>query len=366
MAEDERLLYLLLNRVPFLRPKERLDLAGMVGTLERVLRLSQAELEVLLDRRIRSSRWNPGELLRQAEADRKYLTATGIGCTFYPDSSYPRLLHKIVDAPLVLYHRGKLPDFTRPTIAVVGTRRPTGRGRRAAYELGGGLARLGAITVSGLARGLDSEAHRGSLDAGGTTVAVLGNGIDFVFPRSSAGLGRRILQNGGAIVSEYPPGTPPAAYQFPARNRIINGLCRVVVVVEAPERSGALITAAFALDEGREVCVHRDGILGPVGRGARRLAEDGATVIGRAEDLAAGWGWRVLAECCREAAEEGVERELSSAAERRCRRAEGTPQVPGRGDARSAGLAREGQAGAGAAGGVQKPEASCRAASRPC
>ena len=203
------------------------------------------------------------------------MTEAGIGCTFYRGPGYPAALAEITDPPLVLYHRGRLPEAEAPWVAVVGTRHPTGAARRAACELGGGLARLGAVTVSGLALGVDSAAHRGSVEAGGVTLAVLGNGIDRVYPRSSEALARRILLAGGALLSEYPPGTLPLAHQFPARNRIISGMCRTVVVVEAPERSGALITADFALQEGRELFVHADGLrrggrAGDAGAGRRR------------------------------------------------------------------------------------------------
>ncbi len=130
--------------------------------------------------------------------------------------------------------------------------------------------------MSGLARGIDREAHEGCVEAGGRSVAVLGNGIDLVYPASSRPTAMALLARGGAILSEYPPGVPPLQYHFPARNRIISGLCRAVVVVQAPERSGALITAEYALDQGRDLWVHAAGLQGSAGAGTRRLADSGA------------------------------------------------------------------------------------------
>ena len=228
-----------------------------------------------------------------AEADQKHLTRGRFNCTFYTGKNYPPQLKQIYDPPLVLYYRGVLPDHTRPLVAVVGTRRPTGGARTAAYALGFDLAGLGIATVSGLARGIDSEAHRGSLDAGELTCAVLGNGIDTIFPKESYPVARRILSRGGLIVSEYSPGILPLAYNFPARNRIISGLARAVVVVQAPARSGALITAEYALEQGRDLFVHRTGLTGAAGRGTQRLSEEGAPVIDGAAEITADWGWKI-------------------------------------------------------------------------
>jgi len=158
--------------------------------------------------------------------------------------SYPPLLHELSDPPLLLYYRGVLPD-RKPMVAVVGTRNPSGSGRTQAYRLGFELGTAGIPVVSGLARGIDSMAHRGNLEGKGKTVAVLGNGLDSVYPVSNRGLALRVLDTGGCLVSEYPPGVPPYKWHFPARNRIIAVLGRATIVVEAPEHSGALITASL-------------------------------------------------------------------------------------------------------------------------
>ena len=199
------------------------------------------------------------------------------------------MLREIHDPPGVLFWRGarRLPASAAP-VAVVGTRQPTGAGRCAAFRFCFDLALKGTPTVSGLARGVDLEAHRGSLagwrEDGCATVAVLGCGIDRIYPYSSRPLAREVLRQGW-LVSEFPPGTAPYAHHFPLRNRIIAGLSRGVLVVEAPARSGALITACCAADEGREVAVAAAALGGPRGAGSRELAESGAVSVARAEQL---------------------------------------------------------------------------------
>jgi len=162
-------------------------------------------------------------------------------------------------------------------------------GAQRAFKLGRELGEAGIPVVSGLALGIDSMAHRGNIEGKAATVAVLGSGVDMIFPASNRDLARRILETGGAVVSEYPPGTVPAKWNFPARNRIISALARGVVIVEAPEKSGALITAQFALDQDRDLWVDSYGVKSPNGAGTARLVEDGAPVISSAEDILAEW-----------------------------------------------------------------------------
>jgi DNA processing protein len=172
----------------------------------------------------------------------------------------------------MLYYRGILPDPEKPLAAIVGTRKPSGAGSRAAYDFGKALGTAGIPVVSGLALGIDALAHRGNLEGGGPTAAVLGSSPDQIYPASNRPLARRIVEGGGVILSEYPPGTGPFKWNFPARNRIIAGLARGTLIVEAPEKSGALITAAFALELGRDLWVARAGTASPRGAGNRRLA----------------------------------------------------------------------------------------------
>jgi DNA processing protein len=203
------------------------------------------------------------------------------------DVSYPALLAAIPDPPAVLWLRGDADPgaLGAPAVAVVGARVCSSYGRAVARTLGRDLAAAGLTVVSGLARGIDAEAHRGALDGGGVTVAVLGCGIDRDYPAGHAELARRICDTGGLIVSEYEPGVEPAPWRFPARNRIIAGLCAATVVVEARERSGALITADFALEDGREVMAVPGEITSALSAGTNALLRLGATPVTGSGDV---------------------------------------------------------------------------------
>ena len=201
------------------------------------------------------------------------------------DAGYPNRLRNIYDPPCLLYVRGRLPAFDdEASIAVVGTRDCTPYGISSAEKLGYGLAAGGAVVVSGLARGVDSAALRGALRAGGTVTAVLGNGLDVVYPPENRYLYEDVAA-AGALVSEYPPGTSPEARHFPVRNRIMSGLCVATLVVEAPARSGALITAGTALEQGRDVFAVPGPIDAPASVGCNRLIRDGAGLVTDAWDI---------------------------------------------------------------------------------
>lgn len=291
--ECNLLLALAVHCIPFLKPAEELALVRSVSGPDDLLRMRKADLERTIGRRVRSDRYSPVAALEEAEAIRKGLTAGRFACTFYWDRSYPPQLREIYDPPLLLYYRGELPDYGTPMIGIVGTRYPSGRGRKAAFRLGHEFGGAGVAVVSGLARGIDGSAHAGTVASGGTTVAVLGNGIDSIYPVSNAGIARDILRTGGCIVSEFAPGTPPLRYNFPFRNRIISGLSRGIVVIEAPARSGALITADYALEHGRDLYVHADGTAGTSGEGCRNLSEAGAPVVTSAAEVLKDWGWEL-------------------------------------------------------------------------
>jgi DNA processing protein len=203
------------------------------------------------------------------------------------EAGYPRLLAEIPDPPARLWVRGEasLELLDRPAVAIVGARACSGYGRTVARSLATECAAVGAVVVSGMARGIDGEAHRGALAGGGTTVAVLGCGIDRDYPAAHAELARTIVAAGGLVVSEYEPGVEPAPWRFPARNRIIAGLARAAVVVEARERSGALITADFALEDGREVLAVPGEITSSLSSGTNALLRLGATPATCAGDV---------------------------------------------------------------------------------
>ena len=202
------------------------------------------------------------------------------------EPGYPALLAEASGAPLLLYVRGIQDALHLPSIAIVGSRNPTDGGKRNAYEFSRYLAACGFCIVSGLATGIDAAAHQGALDAGGMTVAVLGHGMDHVYPARNRELAAAITQR-GALVTEYPPEMPPMAALFPQRNRLISGLCLGTLVVEAARRSGSLITARFAADQGRDVFALPGSIHNPMARGCHRLIADGAKLVETADDILA-------------------------------------------------------------------------------
>ncbi len=222
-------------------------------------------------------------LARSAAEMREMLDGLGVGLLWRGDPDYPPSLDGLPDAPDLLFVRGVLPD--RPAVAVVGTRRCTAYGRALARAYGSALAGAGWTTVSGLARGIDAEAHLGVLEAGGCGVAVLGSGSNVVYPFEHRQLHDRLIAGGGAVVTEYPPGTPPEPWRFPPRNRIIAGLSAVVVVVEAAVKGGALITASAALDLAKVVLAVPGDVGREVSEGCNLLIRDGAVPVLGPDDL---------------------------------------------------------------------------------
>lgn len=219
----------------------------------------------------------------RAERIREACERSGIRIVTVGSSEYPALLAGIPDAPLVLFWLGKRWDGGKG-VAVVGSRAPTAPGKAFTRELAADLAGGGATVVSGMARGIDTAAHEGAIEGSGMTIAVLGCGADVVYPPESRRLRDRIAEQ-GAIVSEYAPGTGPLAWRFPARNRIVSGMTRATVVAEAPERSGALITARLALEQGREVLAVPGSPFFPHTAGSNRLLLDGAAPVTCAGDV---------------------------------------------------------------------------------
>jgi len=215
--------------------------------------------------------------------------ALGLNLVTWGGDPYPRLLAQVDDAPPVLFVRGEFAERDELAVAIVGTRRCSPYGTMVAENLAGALARRGFTVVSGLALGVDGAAHRGALRAGGRTIGVMACGLDVDYPREHRDL-KEEISAAGAVISESPLGTPPTRERFPARNRIISGLALGVVVVEAPARSGALITADLALEQGREVFAVPGSVDSPLSRGAHRLIKDGAKLVETAEDVVDGLG----------------------------------------------------------------------------
>ncbi len=206
---------------------------------------------------------------------------------------YPPLLKEIYDPPFILFYRGLLPVSYDRTIGVVGTRYPSGAALSAAFDMGFGFGVNGVRVVSGLALGIDRHSHIGNMAAEMPAIAVLGNGIDEIYPYANRKLAYQMLEDGGVIFSEYGPGVKPAKFTFPQRNRIISGLSSAVVVVQAPRRSGALITADFAMEQGREVYIHDAGLPFPQGTGGLALVEQGAKSVTGPVDVLMDLGWEI-------------------------------------------------------------------------
>ncbi len=222
--------------------------------------------------------------LDQVRMDKYARIKAGVEFVCWLDDNYPAMLREIPDPPLILFYRGDLTLLERPCIAVVGSRKPTAYGRAACGYLVKQLVETGFVIVSGLAYGIDGEAHRTALRSGGGTVAVLGCGIDQVYPASHRSLYQEISTS-GLILSEYQPGTPPLPGLFPERNRIVSGVSLGVLIMEAAERSGSLITADCALEQGREVFAVPGPIFSEVSAGPHNLIKQGAKLVTRCADI---------------------------------------------------------------------------------
>jgi DNA processing protein len=282
-AGGETAFWLAISRVPYIGPARIERLLQTFGSLSAAWSAPQEELRVALEPRSLSelltarSRIDPaGELER--------LSRQGITVVHPGHPSYPRLLAEISGRPSILYVRGELAPADDVSVAIVGTRRATPYGRQAAERIAAELAQAGITVVSGLARGVDAAAHRAALEAGGRTIAVLGSGPDVIYPAEHRRLAEQILES-GAILSELPPGAKPDAQNFPARNRIVSGMTLGTLIIEAPLRSGALITASFAGDQGREVFVIPGSIFAQTAEGTNALLRDGARLVRDGADI---------------------------------------------------------------------------------
>ncbi|NOX25480.1 MAG: DNA-protecting protein DprA [Deltaproteobacteria bacterium] len=221
---------------------------------------------------------------REAEVEQERTREYGVDVISWDNPAYPEALRTIYNPPMLLFVKGDASQLNRPAIAVVGSRAATSYGLKIARRLGAELAGHGLTVVSGLALGIDAGAHAGALEAHGSTVAVVGCGVDVSYPRRNMSLASRIVGS-GAVISEYSMGTQPDAFRFPARNRIISGLSLGVVVVEAATRSGSLITARLAMEEGREVFAVPGRVDSSKSAGTHKLLQDGAKLVYRVEDI---------------------------------------------------------------------------------
>ena len=282
-------LYIALSYCSFLKGREHLVLARTLDNLQALTVSSIEDIGKIVRRRINTRCFKPERLLQTVEKATALMNYCRINMTFYDDLDFPPLLREIPDAPFLLYYRGVLPEAGKPAVALVGTRRPTGNGIKAALQLGTECGHVGIPVISGLARGIATFVPPGALEVGGVLSAVLACGLDRLYPQSNMKLAAQILETGGCLISEYAPGEPPLPYRFPQRNRLISGLAHATIVVEAPAKSGALITADFALEQGRDVCVCAGTLDSVQNAGGKKLVEDGAIPVQCAGDLWREW-----------------------------------------------------------------------------
>ncbi len=246
--------WIALNMTPGVGPRAATKLLERFGSAESVFSATRMELEALRLRPEAVESIMARDLHERAAEEILRVRSLGADLLLLDDGVYPALLREIFDPPITLYVKGEWAAcLDEPCVAIVGSRRSSTYGQNAAMMLSRDLAERGVTIISGLARGIDAAAHRGAIEAGGRTAAVMGTGLDQIYPRDHRRLADEILEHGGALVSEFPLETPPAPQNFPYRNRVISGLSLGVVIVEAAENSGSLITARLALEQGREV-----------------------------------------------------------------------------------------------------------------
>lgn len=272
------------NKAPGIGPTRLAALLEICGTIDAAWEASIEQLKQAgLDRRALEKILTLRRELDPA-AELAKVEKAGFQITCWDDPNYPVNLQLMDNPPPLLYVRGELTEQDAWAVAIVGTRRASAYGREVAHRLATELAQHGITVVSGLALGIDAVAHQAALDAGGRTIAVLGSGVDQLYPAQNRNLAMKIVGQ-GAVVSEYALGTRPEASNFPPRNRVISGLSRGIIVVEASERSGALITTQYAADQGRDVFAVPGSILHPGSIGCNRLIQDGATPLLSIEDV---------------------------------------------------------------------------------
>ncbi len=258
-------LRLCIARLSFLRFDEKCLLESKLQTTDNFLTLSLDELSISIGRRLRTTLWNPSHIVRLIDIDLKLMQSYSAKVLFYDSPDYPYLVRQIFDPPYALFCRGNIFSLNNPSVAIVGTRKPSAQNAHATKKIAQDITVAGITIVSGLAFGVDASAHMGSLLAQGselcgTTIAVLGSGVDNITPSSNKRLAASILASGGCIVSEYQLGSEVKNWQFVQRNRIISALSRVVLVMEAPPGSGALHTADFAIEHNRELCFYANAV----------------------------------------------------------------------------------------------------------
>jgi len=289
--DDRGLLDLMISLLPDLKITDKILLLQAFDGEESFFVQSRENIEEILNHALPVF-WDATEIHERAGRIDTTCRMRSINWVSFADTDYPPLLRESYDPPIVLFYKGKLPNPEKSLLGIVGTRHPSPQAAEQAYKIAGNICKAGISVISGLALGIDAMSHRGSLIGNAPGYAVLGSGIDEVYPSVNRPLAKRILDSGGALISEYPPGTHASKWTFPARNRIIAAMSRGVLIVEAPEKSGALITADFAAEQGKDLWVASSGLLENANfdkRGTIKLANDGAEVIDSACDILKKW-----------------------------------------------------------------------------
>lgn len=275
--------WLKINNACYFSPRLNTRLLQHFGSARAICEASREELAACgVKEKVIAELQSPDESLLKRQ--RRWAEEPGQTILTFEHVHYPALLKSIPDPPAVLFIRGDPALLGRPQIAIVGSRTPSPGGMRAATELAGDLAGAGWVITSGLALGIDTASHHAALSRGGKTIAVLGSGLDCIYPHKNRALAEKIAQN-AALVSEFSPDCAPLAKHFPRRNRLLSGLSLGICVVEASMRSGSLITAKFGLDQGREIFAVPGSIFNPLADGCHNLIKDGATLVSTAQDI---------------------------------------------------------------------------------
>ncbi|MCF7945290.1 MAG: DNA-processing protein DprA [Spirochaetia bacterium] len=293
MKEEEKYVRLCISLLPGLTCKEKWEVEKSINYERSFINLHTEDISKIIRRNYRSKRFFPEEIL--TEADEILITVQKRGYHFihFLDTAYPPQLREIYNPPYLLYAWGELYEQSKPSISIVGTRRSTEKADIAAFGMGLECAYSGIPVVSGLAAGIDSASHSGAVRADGISIAVMGSGLNHIYPQCNRKLAERMVDRGGCILSEFIPEEKPLRYNFPKRNRIISGLSRSTIVIQAPEKSGSLITADYALEQGRDVFIHKTGTSHRFYNGTKRLAEEGAPVISSIKEVFENWAWNL-------------------------------------------------------------------------
>lgn len=286
MNEKEEIYWIWLSTIKELENKKIKLLLNKMENIEKIYNATKAELLQIkgIDEKL-ADKITDKENKNKIKKYQEYMHKNQIGILSYKSDKYPEKLKHIYDKPFYLYYRGNIEILNQNGIAIIGCRQATNYGIKISKEMAYKLTKENINIISGLARGIDTSAHIGALQADGKTIAVLGNGINSIYPKENEKLAYQIIQKGGCIISEYTIGIPPEKYHFPARNRIISGLSDGVLVVEAKQKSGTMITVEFALEQGKDIFAIPGSIEWENSKGTNQLISEGAIIITSAKEL---------------------------------------------------------------------------------